>query len=534
MERYGTDHYFKTDEFKDKRENYFLSNYGKINYTQTDEYLDKTIKTNNDKYGVDWFTQTEEYKEKSIKTNNDKYGADWFTQTEEYKDKVIKSNNIKHGVDWYYQSEEFKEKSLKTNIERYGVRYYTQTDDYEKRIKIINNIKYGVDWYYQSNEFKEKARDTNLTRYGVTHHSKSFLFKEKVVNTTQLKYGVDNYMKNDIFRKNNFKNTSDVNYIEYISDKASLYNCEKGHTFSITSDNYIKRTESGNPICTICYPIGDQKSIMEKELFRFITDNYISDIICSYRDGVEIDIYLPDINLGFEFNGLYWHSDKYKDKNYHINKTNYFKDKGIRIIHIWEDDWTFKRSIIESQIINILNKTNNAIYARKCYIKEIDSKIASTFLNNNHIQGRVNSCLRLGLYYNEELVSIMTFDHFEGRNRMLDSEWNLNRFCNLINTNVVGGASKLFKYFIKNYLPKKVISYADKDWSIGDLYHKLGFNLINESLPDYKYLVNGVRVHKSRYKKSKTKTTLTETQYALENDLLKIYDCGKIKFAIEY
>ena len=389
--------------------------------------------------------------------------------------------------------------------------------------------------FLQSFLFKEKVINTSQEKYGVDNYSKTLQSKEKSLFTNINKYGVDNIHKSEDFRKDKYSVANDVNYIKYISDSNSLFNCDCGkeHEFVINIDNYIKRTQVGNPICTICYPIGDQKSIMEKELYLFIKDIYSGEVVHSYRDGIEIDIYIPDMNLGFEFNGLYWHSDKYKDKNYHINKTNYFKDKGIRIVHIWEDDWTFKRSIIESQITNLLNSTKNTIYGRKCYIKEIDSKISSNFLNNNHIQGRVNSCLRLGLFHNDELVSVMTFDHFEGRNKMLDTEWNLNRFCNLINTNVVGGASKLFKHFVKNYSPKKVISYADKDWSIGDLYYTLGFNLVHESLPDYKYLVNGIRVHKSRYKKSKTNTTLTETQYALENDLFKVYDCGKIKFIIE-
>jgi hypothetical protein len=113
---------------------------------------------------------------------------------------------------------------------------------------------------------------------------------------------------------------------------------------------------------------------------------------------------------------------------------------------------------------------------------------------------------------------------------MVESDWNINRFCNSINTTVVGGASKLFSYFIQRYKPKRVISYADRDWSVGDLYYKLGFERVSESLPDYKYVIGGNRVHKSRYKKSKTKTELTESQYASENNLFRVYDCGKIKF----
>ena len=526
--KYGVDHISQLDFVKDKRVKTIQEKYGVDNYTQTEEYKEKTLATNLEKYGKNWFTQTEEYKEKTLATNLERYGVEHYSKTDDFKERVSKTNLEKYGTFFYYQSDDFKNKSLKSNIERYGVEHYSKSDDYDNRIKVLNNIKYGVDWYYQSDDFKEKSQTTNLERYGVDHHSKSDLFKAKVIKTTIDRYGVDNYMKYDIYRKNNFRNTSNLNYLKYINNKNSLYNCTKGHTFSISSDNYIKRSNSGNPICTICYPIGDNKSIMEKELYDYINIIYEKEIIQSYRDGLEIDIYLPDLKIGFEFNGLYWHSEKYKYRNYHLDKTNHFKEKDIRIIHIWEDDWVFRNSITKSQICNLLYKSERKIYARNCYIKEIDSKTSISFLNNNHIQGKVNSSLKLGLYYLDELVSLMTFDHFEGRKRMSDNEWNINRFCNLINCNVIGGASKLFKYFICNYKPTRIISYADKDWSLGKLYHKLGFNNISESLPDYKYLVNGNRVHKSRYKSSKIK--LKESEYVNKNGLFKIYDCGKIKF----
>ena len=522
--KYGVSHISQLDSVKEKRINTNKEKYGVEHYTQTDEYKEKTLSTNLEKYGVGYYTQTDEYKEKTLNTNLEKWGVTHYSKTNEFKERISKANKEKYGSDFYYQSEDFKEKSLKTNIERYGVKYYAQTDEYNNRIKIINNLKYGVDWYYQSNNFKEKSLGTNLERYGVEHHSKSSLFKDKVVNTSRERYGVDNYTKYDNFR-NKFNNVSDINYIEYIGDRSSLYNCSLGH-----SDNYIKRSKTGNPICTVCYPIGDNKSIMEKELLNYITGIYDGEVISGYRDDLEIDIYLTDMGIGFEFNGLYWHSSEYKDKNYHINKTNFFRSKDIRIIHIWEDDWIIRRDIIESQISNMLNKISTTIYARKCSVIEVDSKTAISFLEKNHIQGKVNSCLKLGLVYNNQLVSLMTFDHFEGRKKMLETDWNINRFCNSINTSVIGGASKLFSYFIRRYKPKRVISYADRDWSVGGLYYKLGFEMVSESLPDYKYVINGSRIHKSRYKKTKTGTDLTESQYASVNNLLRVYDCGKIKF----
>jgi hypothetical protein len=118
----------------------------------------------------------------------------------------------------------------------------------------------------------------------------------------------------------------------------------------------------------------------------------------------------------------------------------------------------------------------------------------------------------------------MTFDKFEGRKKMLDCEWNLNRFCNKINYSIIGGASKLLSYFIKKYNPNRIISYADKDWSIGNLYEKIGFMKLYETESDYKYVVSGRRIHKSRFKKSKTGISESEL------DIPKIWDCGKIKY----
>jgi hypothetical protein len=168
--------------------------------------------------------------------------------------------------------------------------------------------------------------------------------------------------------------------------------------------------------------------------------------------------------------------------------------------------------------------TPNKIFARKCQVIELDS--VSDFLNDNHIQGSDYSKVKLGLFFEEELVSVMTFNKLEGRKPMKEGEWNLSRFCNKSEFNIIGGASKLLGYFLKNYEAKRVISYSDSDWSLGGLYETLGFEKVSESRPDYKYIVEGVRVHKSRFKKSKTGISESDLE------IPRVCDCGKIKFEL--
>ena len=398
-----------------------------------------------------------------------------------------------------------------------------------KKSEIKSLEKWGTKHSLKSDIIRDKINKTNLEKYGSKSPMSSKIVKEKSKRTLMKKYGVDHISKTEYFRKK-FKVANDPNYSYYAENSISVFNCNKGHTFSISSDIYHHRKLSNINICTNCYPLNENVSIKELELLEFIKLNYSCEIISNYRDDIEIDIYLPELKLGFEFNGLYWHSEVYKDKNYHLEKTNWFKEKGIRIIHIWEDDWTFKKDILKSQILNLLSKSQNKIYARKCIIKEVNSKDARFFLDNNHIQGFVGSSIRIGLYNNNELVSLMCFDNREGRKKMEIGGWNLSRFCTVLNTNVIGGASKLLKYFISNYSPKRIVSYSDNSWSIGNLYETIGFYKVCDPKIDYKYLINGIKINKQKFKKSNLNTNLSESEYMKSINFYKIWDCGKTKF----
>ena len=313
----------------------------------------------------------------------------------------------------------------------------------------------------------------------------------------------------------------------------------KNHEFEINSGNFLDRLKQNIPLCTICYPINDNKSIKEKNLLEYIKSIYTGEIISGYRDGIEIDIYLPELKIGIEFNGLYWHSNKFKDSNYHINKLNWFKVKGINVKFIYEDDFDNNFDIIKSQINNWLNLISTKIYARKTEVRRITNVDEyRNFLNQNHIQGFIPSKLVYGLYYQDNLVSLMCFDKKEGRLNMKEDGWNLSRFCNLLNNQIIGGASKLLNHFIKENNPSRIISYADKDWSNGNLYFTLGFKLLSESKPDYKYIVDGIRKSKQNFTKDKLgkmghDISLTESKIMNNLGINRIYDCGKMKFELK-
>lgn len=482
---------------------------------------------------------------KAKKSNIEKYGVEHPLKLQEFREKQSNTNLERYGVEFLQQSKEIREKTKKSYLENFGVEHISQLNENRERSKnwlSSNEFRqkskktlfenYGVDNPSQSEEIQNIIKLNNISKWGTEYPSQSDVIKEKIKNVNLSKYNVDNITKSEEFRKNNFGVAKETNYLSYVGDGYSLFKCDNNleHQFLISCDIYIKRKLS-NKLCTVCYPIGDTPSLRELDLLEWIKSIYSGEIIKSHRDDMEIDIYIPEMKLGFEFNGLYWHSDKFREKNYHINKTNFFRDRGIRIIHIWEDDWLNKNTVIKSQIRNIFKLNENKIFARNCKVEILsDNKIVTKFLNENHLQGVDKSKIKIGLFYKDELTSLMTFNKLEGRKLLSDDEWNLSRFCTKMNCNVIGGASKLLSFFINQFKPKRIISYADKDWSMGELYENLGFIKISESKPDYKYVTNGVRKNKSNFKKSKLNTKLSESLEMKNRNILRIWDCGKIKF----
>lgn len=389
--------------------------------------------------------------------------------------------------------------------------------DYSKTKYFLSNQKvciicpeHGEFWQTPANHLNgqqcPKCSD-NETGLKLRLTTEEFIEKATSVHGDKYDYSKTNYTRN--------------------SEKV-LITCRKHGDFLQDPGNHLMG--NGCPKCSVT------GSSIEDEVVSFLKTFMENDkIILRDRDILnkrELDIYIPSKSIAIECDGLYWHSEINADKNFHLKKTEDCLKKNIQLIHIFEDEWKNKKEIVKSVLRNILGVTTNRIFARRCVIKEVDSKICTTFLKENHLQGSCSSSVKLGLFFNDELVSVMTFGksrHFIGNGK---TEWELIRFCNKINTNVVGGASKLLNYFIKNFKPESIVTYADRRWSQGGLYEKIGFVKYNTSKPNYYYVINGARHYRFNFRKSVLvkkygcPNDMSEHKFCLSKKWYRIYDCG--------
>lgn len=253
--------------------------------------------------------------------------------------------------------------------------------------------------------------------------------------------------------------------------------------------------------------------------------------------GLELDIVLPDQKIAIEYNGDYFHSDLFKDRKYHLKKTEECEELGYRLIQVWEHDWIKKPAIVKSILKSIIGKSEQKYYARTLKVVEISANEKSHFLSQNHLQGDAVGKVHLALKNNNDILAVMSFSSLRAATGQVSREncYELLRFCSALNTTVVGGASKLFSYFIRNYNPKYILSYANRDWSVGGLYEKLGFTYVGVTAPDYFYVKSKYRYSRFQFQKHKLiaagyDASKTEYEIMTERGFLRIWGSGNLKF----
>ena len=280
----------------------------------------------------------------------------------------------------------------------------------------------------------------------------------------------------------------------------------------------------------------------EIELYDFVKSLDDSAIHSDKKilNGSELDIYCENSKIAFEYNGLFWHSEKQgKTKNYHLDKTKMCEKKGIRLIHIFSDEWETKQEIIKKRIKHLFGKSEIRIYARNCDVREIDKKTKSQFLNEYHLQGNDKSKVAYGLYHKEKLVSVATFGKLRLNMGYKATETDVRELYRFCGENVVGGFSKLLKRFVEEQKPIKIITYSDRNWTPfpdDSFYGKVGFSFVSYTKPNYYYMLkykkreNRFNFRKSILVKQGYDANKSEMQIMVENGYDIIWDTGNLKY----
>ena len=493
------------------------------------------------RYGQDNPGKVKAFQYKAKQTCLEKYGVENGGWSADAQQKIKKTNQERYGVDHPMQNQEIREKSHQTCMERYGYKYNMSNEDVKARARITNLLKYGGTGY-ASQKIIKKIQQTCGDKFGTI----------PVLNEdmTEILY------HRSITTMRNLKAIHEAGVMAYTTNGNWVCKCPHPECNKCADKIYItpagiRKTRLHNraEVCTNLLPIQPNRtSGTTLELFiRNILDQHNIQYQTNVRDIIppqELDIYIPSHKLAIECNGVYWHDTAHKGSAYHEQKTKDCAAAGIRLMHIWEDWVVNTHEIVESMLLNRLGLSPNKIYARKCEIRDVDSKTANNFLSKNHIQGRSMASVRMGLYYNDQLVSLMTFGKKRGcmgnAQNTIDGEWELVRFCSLLNTQVIGGASKLFKAFVRLYEPKIIYSFASQDISQGNVYKKLGFKCDGKVTGSYWYIdpIDLRRYHRSVFTKDAIikmgwkdmKEGWTERQVMEEQGYIRIDDAGQTKW----
>lgn len=374
------------------------------------------------------------------------------------------------------------------------------------------------------------------------------------------KYGVDNVMQVEEIKAKHYKNVHRGKKMTFPIGKhhsQSHYTEEQKYYLNNLDLIYQDHIENEIPITILSKKYGFSNSFLLKLLSKrgyqtkvfggsYIQQEFASwfneELILNDRavlDGKEIDIWFPEYKLGVEIDGLFWHSANHtKTDRYHKEKLEISIEKDVKLIRFTSEEIETKKDIVCSIISNHFGK-NQKIFARKCEIKEVSKTDQKTFLENNHIQGYINSKVAYGLYYDHELIMLASF----GKPRFNKNyQWEVLRTSAKMGINVIGGLSKLLNHFEKNYNPDNLISYVDRRYFNGSSLLQTGFKHIQNTDVGYYYCIDKARLaHRLKYQKHKLKNllenfdpNLTEKENMIANGYRIYYDCGQSVFSKIY
>jgi hypothetical protein len=346
--------------------------------------------------------------------------------------------------------------------------------------------KYGVENPSLSPELRAKANATVLKRFNVRNAFLNPDVRKKYERTMMSRYGVTNPSQNLAIRQKQMEARQ-------------------------------KTLESSQG-----------RSKPEAEIQAWLLSIGVTTVHHSSR-AKELDLYSPEHSIGIEHNGLWFHSELFRSRRYHLDKTEMYAAQGVRVIHIWGHWWSARKEQVKGFLRSMFQK-NTIVYARKTELRQIDKHIAWDFVDKHHIQpANRRTRLALGLFHEGCLISVATFSaHHRNNNEIV-----LDRFCGDGEHTIVGGLSRVSKYAYEHF-KCPIYTWADRCISDGNGYEQSGWVKVNTSAPSYFYWNSSTKQIASKQSRRK-KAALppegtTEHQFALSEGWLQIYDCGKYKF----
>lgn len=280
----------------------------------------------------------------------------------------------------------------------------------------------------------------------------------------------------------------------YVSAKTELIiTCENHGDFKQIPNNHL--SGKGCPKCI------NNSSRKENVLYNFLSEHFeTQQSNRSILGRQELDIVVESKKLAIEYNGLYWHSEKFIDSDYHLNKTVNANKQGYDLVHVFEDEWINKEEVVKSKILGYLGIYRHIVEDFNLEVKELNEVQTEEFLNCNSLENYEGN-IRLGLYNNEDLIQVL-----------IAEDTIIKTICAKLNTKVI--TDKLFKYYSSNHT--KITVEEDKRWLDYKYYQSIGFKITEETKPKYYYFYSN-----TRYKENEDIPDKIEPH--------KIYDCGRIK-----
>ena len=488
-------------------------------------------------------SSTKEFIKNATKIHNNKY---------DYSKVLYRKSNIKvciicpeHGEFWQTPNSHLSGRGCpQCSINRRRNYFSRTTDEFIQKATKIHNNKYD---YSKVEYHNDKTKVCIIC----PEHGEFWQTPNKHLQGQGCKLcGIQQRNERQKFTTQTFiEKAKTIHGNTYIYDRAKYVGYDIPLLIKCKVHGYFYQTPDSHLQGSGCQKCAHKESQTENNLYTIIKQLLPNDNIQTRVRGIispyqEIDILLKNKNIGFEYNGVRWHCEKFgKQQNYHLNKTEKCLQKGIKLYHIFEDEFILHRNIVIDKIKEILgvNQNKKTIGGRQCIISPIKNSVAKDFLTKNHIQGYTNSTIHIACFYNEEIMGVMSFR----QEIKYKNNWELTRFATNSKYNCPGIGSKLFTFFVKNYNPDNVKSFADRRWTLDpndNIYIKMGFKLSKIIKPDYRYVSTktGVnRIHKfnmrkklliKRYSNKGLTNEMTEKEMTEKLGFYRIWDCGLFKY----